>query len=223
MASLKQKAYDLIKERIINSEYKPNEFLNEKQLTEELKLSRTPVREAMITLSQEGFLEIIPKRGIRVVPLSADDVMSIFQVRTLIEPWLARTYGPLISKQELLEERELTLAELKYNYEHNITTPGISINHHPHTLLVQKCENKYIQRMLKHIEDQCRRSPEMSRVSPADRSAMTEEIYQLRIETHVSIIDALLNDDYEEAAQLLVAHVELGKREYTHHYFGSGG
>ena len=61
--NLKNKAYSVIKERIISCQYKPNSFLNEADLIQEIDASRTPIREALNKLEQEGFVKIIPKKG----------------------------------------------------------------------------------------------------------------------------------------------------------------
>ncbi|MFR1039015.1 MAG: GntR family transcriptional regulator [Clostridium sp.] len=60
--NLKNKAYQIIKERIMSCDYKPNTFLNEADLIEEIDASRTPIREALNKLEQEGFVQIIPKK-----------------------------------------------------------------------------------------------------------------------------------------------------------------
>ena len=62
-------------------------FLNEEQLTTELSLSRTPVRDALGRLEQEGLLEIRPKCGILVRPLTLNDIDMTFEVRMLYEPY----------------------------------------------------------------------------------------------------------------------------------------
>ena len=72
--NLKTLAYTAIRHKIITCEYAPGTFLNEERLTEELRLSRTPVRDALSRLEQEGLIEIRPKRGIMVTPLSVNDI-----------------------------------------------------------------------------------------------------------------------------------------------------
>lgn len=63
---LKDKAYAIIKDKIINCEYLPGEVLSESRLLEEIKSSRTPIREALNKLEQEKLVCIMPKRGILV-------------------------------------------------------------------------------------------------------------------------------------------------------------
>ncbi|MEG2678136.1 MAG: GntR family transcriptional regulator, partial [Oscillospiraceae bacterium] len=65
-SNLKEKAYAKIKENIISLAYAPGEFLNETQLSEEIGVSRTPVREALNHLEKENLVRVIPKRGVMV-------------------------------------------------------------------------------------------------------------------------------------------------------------
>ena len=67
--NLKTLAYNAIRQKIVTCEYAPGTFLNEEFLTEDLNLSRTPVRDALGRLEQEGLIQIRPKRGIMVTGL----------------------------------------------------------------------------------------------------------------------------------------------------------
>ena len=60
--NLKTLAYKTIKQKIVTCEYAPGMYLNEEILTEELKISRTPIRDALSRLEQEGLIEIKPKK-----------------------------------------------------------------------------------------------------------------------------------------------------------------
>ena len=64
--NLKLQAYRILKEKIVNCIYPPGSMLNEAQLATELGFSRTPTREAISILEMEGFLRIVPKKGILV-------------------------------------------------------------------------------------------------------------------------------------------------------------
>ena len=99
--NLKTLAYNAIRKKIITCEYAPGMFLSEELLTDELGLSRTPVRDALSRLEQEGLVEIKPKRGVTVSPLSINDVNMIFEVRTIYETYILRNYGPLIPEKQL--------------------------------------------------------------------------------------------------------------------------
>lgn len=67
--NLKTLAYNTIKQKIVTCEYAPGTFLNEEILTDELKISRTPIRDALSRLEQEGLIEINQKRNHRNRPV----------------------------------------------------------------------------------------------------------------------------------------------------------
>lgn len=78
-------AYAEIKRRILGSVYPPNAQALEQDLAADLGMSRTPVREALIRLEKEGLVEILPRHGMRVVPIALDDLREIYEVLTCLE------------------------------------------------------------------------------------------------------------------------------------------
>lgn len=72
--TLKQHAYNIIKDKIINCEYAPSALLNEEMLKEDVQASRTPIRDALGRLEQEGLVTILPKKGIMVAPLTIREI-----------------------------------------------------------------------------------------------------------------------------------------------------
>ena len=101
--NLKTLAYNTIRTKIVTCQYAPGTFLNEEQLTTELSLSRTPVRDALGRLEQEGLLEIRTKCGILVRPLTLNDIDMIFEVRMMYEPYVLTHYGANLSVSALNE------------------------------------------------------------------------------------------------------------------------
>ena len=95
--------YEKIKQRLITCEYAPNSVLNEAQIAAELGCSRTPTREAIIQLERQGFLHIIPKKGIYVSAITANEIMQIFQARKEIEPVALRMGRANLDNDVLLD------------------------------------------------------------------------------------------------------------------------
>ena len=81
-----EQAYRQIKQKILDTEYPPGAQLLEQDLCAELGLSRTPVREALVRLQQEGLLEIVPRHGARISVLSPADMREIYEILTSLEP-----------------------------------------------------------------------------------------------------------------------------------------
>jgi len=84
-APLVTQAYAELKRRILDHEYPAGHQATEPDVAADLGMSRTPVREALIRLAQEGLVEVVPRRGMRVVPLSPADMQEIYEVLTALE------------------------------------------------------------------------------------------------------------------------------------------
>ena len=83
--SLKRKIYLDLKQRLIQCVYPPGSELNELLLTAEYGVSRTPIREAVSQLELEGYLKVLPKKGIYIPDVSIDKVLQIFQTRLEVQ------------------------------------------------------------------------------------------------------------------------------------------
>lgn len=83
--SLTDQAYEDIKGKVISGTYAPGAHFEAGQLSDDLGMSRTPVREALLRLQGDGILEIVAKKGIRITPLSANDLQDIYQIITGLE------------------------------------------------------------------------------------------------------------------------------------------
>jgi DNA-binding GntR family transcriptional regulator len=99
--SLAHLAAEAVREMVFSSELRPGDRLVEERLTEELGISRPPLREALRLLEQEGLLVSMPRRGVIVTPLSAQDLYEIVTLRTMYER-LAVQLGIPVRDPELL-------------------------------------------------------------------------------------------------------------------------
>lgn len=88
--SLSQKAYQIIRKKIISLDLPPGSIVDENQLMQELGFGRTPIREALQRLSLEKLVSIVPRRGIFVTDISITDLQRLFEVRLEIESLAAR-------------------------------------------------------------------------------------------------------------------------------------
>lgn len=190
---LKNRAYEMIKKRVITCEYPPDTLLNEAQLAESLGFSRTPTREAIIQLESEGFLRVIPKKGILVTPITPSEIYQIFEVRSRIEPIVLKMAESNL-EEEVLED-----------FRTKILTPGTDmasgyrLDTAIHLYFVERCGNSYLTEMMQKVFDR------NSRVIIASRQNGLH-LDQSRLE-HLNIIELLLDGKTEEAAQKLEEHI----------------
>src|SRR5690606_26297255 len=85
-----QRAYRELRRRILHNEMPPNAQYLEQELADSLGMSRTPVREALIRLSDERLVEIRPRHGARILPVSVDDMREIYEMMTELEAFAVR-------------------------------------------------------------------------------------------------------------------------------------
>lgn len=102
-ASRSDDAYQAIRRHILDNIFPPGHQALEGALADDLGISRTPVREALIRLANEGLVEVIPRHGMRVLPVSPLDMREIYEVLTALESAAA----------EILARRQPSDAELK--------------------------------------------------------------------------------------------------------------
>ena len=181
--SLKLQAYQYLKTKILNCEYRPNEFLNEQKLCAEMgNISRTP---------------ILPKKGLMVSGITEEDVHSMFEMRLLVEPYALRTYGNLIPREQLEAYTELM------HHPERIDDFCKSDDDF-HELLMSSLPNKYLRSAYDRITGLNTRFRIMTgKVSMINQDQTCEE--------HLEILNAALSDNRNTAADALQHHLELAR------------
>jgi DNA-binding GntR family transcriptional regulator len=108
--SLSARAYDDIKERILSLYFLPGQYLNEGAICALLGVGRTPVHQALHRLAAEGLVEIMPRKGVIVLPDSIGEIIKILESRATVEAELARNAAEHASSDEAKELRALAHA-----------------------------------------------------------------------------------------------------------------
>ena len=83
--NLQTYAYEHIKNKILSDELLENEIYSETKISKEIGISRTPMRHALLRLSQEGYIDILPSKGFRLHKFTYEEIIEIFQIRSAIE------------------------------------------------------------------------------------------------------------------------------------------
>lgn len=138
--SLKDQVYELILEDILSYEYKPNDILNEKALVEKYSYSKTPVREALLSLCNDKILRNIPRCGYEVIRITTDDIRDLLQYRYITEKGLLTFHYTRFSEQQL--NRLAALDEKCAAYDRDIWEHW-KYNTEFHLQLVAFCNNSY--------------------------------------------------------------------------------
>lgn len=112
-ATLKEHAYSRLRAEILNGLIAPGAGLQEADLSQRLGISRTPLREAICRLAEEGLVEVLPYRGARVIRLDNDHLDDLFQVREIVEGLAARLAATRMSKQDVAKSRRSLKVRLR--------------------------------------------------------------------------------------------------------------
>lgn len=200
--SLKQQIYKLVKDDIINRRYNDDDILNERTISEELEVSRTPVREALKALETENWVEYVPYKGIIVKKMGVKDLVNIFQIRTALELLTVELAMQNISK-ELLE----CLEECHQKQEDTLTRSSrpkkelfIDLDIEFHGILLKMADNELLNEMIGEIRDKIRRFG-MNAIFNGDYR------YSETLEEHLGILRAIQANDTELAKEKMKHHM----------------
>lgn len=105
--SLRDRAYLEIKRRINRLEYRPGAYLNEAQISRQLKVGRTPAHQALDRPMLEGLIQVIPRKGVVVQSISLDEVLHILELRLVNEPYCVGLAVERATPQEITRMRGL--------------------------------------------------------------------------------------------------------------------
>ncbi len=148
---LSEKAYRLIKEKVITLQLPPSAVIDEHVLMQELELGRTPIREALQRLDSEGLVNIVPRRGTFVNDISVTDLQKIFELRIVLEGFCARLAAQRISEEQL-EKMNTVLQDLE-QLEGGNPQALMSIDKRFHRLLYAAADNEFMAEILDRLYD----------------------------------------------------------------------
>lgn len=196
---LRSRAYELIKDRIIDLTYAPGRALNEAQISDHLKIGRTPVHMAVMRLAQEGLIEIVPRKGVRVAPLTLESVRAILEARLLSEPAAARLAAERATNDQLEQLR--TLFQKSLSPSRPVDRVQLAtLDKDFHEIIALAAHNDVLRKMLASLHDQARRLFHVAWNfdSGLDMDTMAE---------HQDIVDAIMSRDPAGAERAMRVHL----------------
>lgn len=113
--SLQETAYEHVRQRVLSGQLQPGVLYSETRMAAELNLSRTPMKDALVRLSQEKLIDILPSKGFRLHQMSSEDILQTYQARTAVEGFCAMQLARNRHTPEgrtALQAMESTLAEM---------------------------------------------------------------------------------------------------------------
>jgi DNA-binding GntR family transcriptional regulator len=192
---VRNKVFNLVRGEILTCALQPGEELREQELARRFGVSKSPVRDALQKLEFEGLVEIEPRRGHRVKPISVSDAEDILDLRLLLESGVVRRTAERASDADLKALDAFREANTK-------SVSAFTIyNREFHTRLAQLSHNR-------RLLDEMRRVMEFyDRLCVVSLSNQRTKDCSEPLADHVTIIDALQARDGSRAARLIARHV----------------
>lgn len=193
---MKNQIYESIKRDIINCYYKPNESLEEKQLTEKYGVSRTPIREVISMLKQEGWLENNGRKGVYVSQITLKNVKDLFQLRYEIEPIILKFAFNYISEEKIVALKN----EILTSVEKRDIKKLVKVDDRLHDEILNSSKNDLAIRVVENIMDQTKRFRYLTHTDEEETIKSAKE--------HIQLIDAILGKDLEKSLKILRKHID---------------
>jgi DNA-binding GntR family transcriptional regulator len=197
---LREIAYERLKDAVRHANLQPGTPLSENRISKILGISRTPVREALQVLSQEGLVEIIPGRAITVASRSIREVLDVLHLRLLLEPELARLVAESITPAQLerlwdcLVKMETAVAEQDRPAWSKADTDW-------HEILSEACPNQLLGEMVLQMRNR------IHRYANIDHQLKIEQLHTGTVE-HRRIVEATAAHDGQLAEEQIRLHLE---------------
>jgi DNA-binding GntR family transcriptional regulator len=158
--SLVDEAYQALKTAIRENVFPPGHQAAEPEIARQLGMSRTPVHEAIIRLQEEGLVQVLPRRGILICPISADDIREIYDVLIAIEGMATVLLAglPAALAGSAAEALERETAGMEQALERGNLLGWATADERFHQLLTERCGNRRLARISATVRDQSHRA-----------------------------------------------------------------
>lgn len=197
--------YDEMKKAIVKAEFEQERFYSEQELALRFGVSRAPVRDATIRLSNEGLIAVRSNRGMRVIELGADAIAECYEMRELLECWVVGKLAANATSEQVLAIRK-HLDQQKRIVNRGDSEAWVAANAEFHLLMAEAAGNSRIARTIASIGDQ------MQRVG---RTLIPKERPMRQIfDQHAAIVQGILNRKAPEAEKAMRKHLSETSRAY---------
>ena len=208
--SCKEQVYQYLKKALIKGELRTGEIYSEQQLADQLNVSRTPVREAVMQLTHEGMLEVRANRGWTVRPVSEEDLREIVAARIAVEGYSIRwltVEGPEPVRQKTLARLGAVQEKSRpYIVDDHMHYEFMKLDTEFHTLLVAATGNSYLIR----IHEQMRTKLEQAVFTSLHHTRHHAQAW----EEHAAMLSAIGRRDEADAMRTFMLHMRATARVF---------
>lgn len=204
-APLSTDLFNRIKEDILSGKLKKDQKLVEQSICDEYKVSRTPVREALLQLEMEGLVEMVPNRGAFVLGLSPRDMDDMFILRKIYEVQAVRWAINRITDEEMAQLEE-TFDFMEFYTMKNDVEKMLNINVNFHQTIYKASHNRMLQHLLASYQAYIRHG--------SRQFDEKEEYLQTVLKEHRDIFQAFIDKDVEAGVRAMEVHMDHSKARH---------
>lgn len=197
---LADEVYDELIDAIMRREIGPEDRLVQEKLAAEMQISRTPVREALMRLEQEGVLEVSSRGSFRLYQLGDDEVKELYQARAAVEGQGARILAVRRDPADAAALR--ALIEREENLEDHSARGYFEANRNIHRAFVERANNRFLLEMFDMIWGKAMVFPLFASIENADLSKSLGD--------HMELVDAIEGGDRGQALEVFTRHIQNG-------------
>ncbi len=223
--SLEKLAYDAIKDAILAFRLKPGESLVESDLANQLNISKTPVRDALLRLEKEGLVVKVPYKGATVSEVNQQTMNEIFEIRAVLEGLATRLATALIAANHL-ENLGVLINQHEQALLRSDNDEASQLNRQFHELIVQQASNQRLKQILANLDEHLKRYRTLSNFQIGRLGKSIEEHRQIlnalcegqagqaeaAMRAHLSSVAIDLNDqDFDELVRQVTEHAQSEK------------
>jgi len=204
--NLREEAVEVLRAAILGGELAPGSIHSAVSLAEQMGVSPTPIREAMLELARSGLVEALPNRGFRVTVIDDRDLDEICELRLLLEVPAMELVIERASNEDL-DRLDQPLLDLEAAANENDVPAFLVADREFHLTLLSLAGNERMVEIIAGLRDQTR--------IVGLRSLAEAHALQATAVEHRPILDALRARDVEKARQMMVAHLEHTRQDWA--------
>ena len=197
------RVYEWIRDRIIDGRLATGSRIREREVTEQLGVSRVPIREAFPRLEAEGYIRTLPHRGALVAPMEHSDIVELFEVRACLETLAARLAATRCANGASGERLSQALDAAGRALDADATGDLAEATSDFHDVLVELAGSRLLQDLMLPVRGRVKRLFHLTNTT--DDEVLHHE--------HAELCEAVVKGQVERAAALALAHVEHSRIE----------
>jgi len=202
--NLSARVYNQIKQLILCNEIMPGQKLHHQQLSERLGVSRTPVREALTRLVQEGYVSFLPNRGFTCKEIRLQEAEELYELRESLEAFAVEKAVENLTDQDLAELRQ-KMESYGYDVYNLFTRDRLVYDQYVHLHIAQIAGNETLKKTLSHVFERIVLKRRTDGIYDAARGLTAHQ-------EHVQLLDAMTRRDAKAAVSIVRNHIQAGKK-----------